>query len=977
LTVQFHRIVFQSAKARNMPDGLTVLATTPGLAPAEAAVWRAIASVQPFARPDDDDGRAFGLFAGPGGSPAPGDLFGLMCAYAPTDAYPAGVVECVLVPRFLLTRAGGNIAALIAGFRDPYATPYGVAETGAHLTPWAVTPGAAWSPKARAAAFTYLLHAVGGEPDLAFERVCTLLAAALHERGAIVYGFEESSELRLRIIQGLMALLPAPLRADFTFSTNRHEAMPSQARFVFAARHVVSTRWPVSWDEGAYPAEGEVGASAALYLSVLRAAWQDARSPGGAPDVGLWIEQLEPLDRLAEMLRDAERPLSTRLGITAERWRIEQAEQGGRAPQPNSLKAVLAHMTAAPADALRWASALAEHALRARDDEAAARVAASMDADPALDAALWALLNGRLLRQPDAVYAFVRAHLAAETRPEADSARQREWLFRLHAAALAALRVVIRRGDPEPLIAWLKLIAREPADYALAPILHDGILAAQAVTHERAQRAGCGEEPALARALALLAVRRDPAAAVSLFSDDLLVNALPPPIHDALHTYSGDPAALLNTYGPDLLMFVLARAAKARQPGLFTPYAVERVLEFIAAHHTGDGLSPTCGAAALDIDRLWREDGIAWMHDDAIAHLLALTLPHGDFLPLARTLPNAEQRARVVRLLVEDGPRQQPAAVLIGWLLRRGGAGDLTAQESFDAAEHLIARVGLAALPAETCTAVMRFIHQHPAIAVDPALLWPLLRAARAADDEAAVRALTRRIELHIEAQADDAEVLALLARLIDTLDADEDDDLTALLVSWWRGLVRAQPTARLFRWEKLLDGSREPAARDGGRDAGRENRDRDRDRDRDLEPFRTVVTSAAAFRRLLGKRSLAQFAADVDIAFDVLASLEEAYEPLSKRGGAFDSATVRAEIDARRDELSPHTLQIFASNLKALAERIADLGDARSKAGLIRRGEDVDRQLTTGEQTPHSAVDTLKWMSGYLSGAQEPDRED
>jgi hypothetical protein len=37
-----------------------------------------------------------------------------------------------------------------------------------------------------------------------------------------------------------------------------------------------------------------------------------------------------------------------------------------------------------------------------------------------------------------------------------------------------------------------------------------------------------------------------------------------------------------------------------------------------------------------------------------------------------------------------------------------------------------------------------------------------------------------------------------------------------------------------------------------------------------------------------------------------------------------------------------------------------------------MRRGDDLDRQLMAGEQQPHSAVDALKWMAGYLGGTQE-----
>lgn len=205
------------------------------------------------------------------------------------------------------------------------------------------------------------------------------------------------------------------------------------------------------------------------------------------------------------------------------------------------------------------------------------------------------------------------------------------------------------------------------------------------------------------------------------------------------------------------------------------------------------------------------------------------------------------------------------------------------------------------------------------------------------------------------------------LRRLTTDLDTLDDDDLLvddlqrittliawssaarAQFLAWWRGYVRLQSMARLQRIDKALADSR-----------------------RALDDLRTVIQAVIAFRRMLGKRSLGQFAEDVATAYTVLQGLAELFDPSPKRPGNFDPATIRLELDARAEELSPHELKIFANNLKELAQMIAAMGDSRSKATLIRRGDDVDRQLMAGEQQPHSAVDTLKWLAGYLGGTQE-----
>ena len=103
---------------------------------------------------------------------------------------------------------------------------------------------------------------------------------------------------------------------------------------------------------------------------------------------------------------------------------------------------------------------------------------------------------------------------------------------------------------------------------------------------------------------------------------------------------------------------------------------------------------------------------------------------------------------------------------------------------------------------------------------------------------------------------------------------------------------------------------------------------------------------------------------------------LAESFDPSPKRQVSFDPATIRLEMDSRSEELSPHELKILASNFKELAQLISMMGDNRSKATLMRRGDDVDRQLMAGEQQPHSALDALKWIAGYLSGTQEKDDE-
>jgi hypothetical protein len=172
-------------------------------------------------------------------------------------------------------------------------------------------------------------------------------------------------------------------------------------------------------------------------------------------------------------------------------------------------------------------------------------------------------------------------------------------------------------------------------------------------------------------------------------------------------------------------------------------------------------------------------------------------------------------------------------------------------------------------------------------------------------------------------------------------------------MVAWWRGYLREQPINHLQKLEKLLDGKR------------------------GLEPERDALGSLIALRKMLGGRRLDEFAAEIEAAFDVLQSLSTAFDPNGRRPAEFDPEVVRQELEARDDELPQEERQILANHLKELAHVIADMGDQRTRSNLIRREDDLDRGLMTGEETPHSAVDTMKWLAGYWGGRNEDELDD
>jgi hypothetical protein len=276
--------------------------------------------------------------------------------------------------------------------------------------------------------------------------------------------------------------------------------------------------------------------------------------------------------------------------------------------------------------------------------------------------------------------------------------------------------------------------------------------------------------------------------------------------------------------------------------------------------------------------------------------------------------------------------------------------GNLTAQGALDVFVRLLTAWEWRRSALPIVQQVGRVLNQHPALTVPLDALWHMVEIAAETKDEALVRVATKRITAELETIEDEAALTDLLLRLVN--ETAWHTVTRQNIIAWWRSFARGATLARLQRIDKALDSKKS------------------------LEDLRAVVGTILAFRKMLGKRTLQQFAWDVGIAYGILQALTESFDPSTKRPNPFDQATMRAELDARADELTPHEQKIMANNLKELAALIGGLGDNRSKASLMRRGDDVDRLLMTGEQTPHSAVDALKWLSGYLSGTQEKDEE-
>ena len=904
MTISLDRIVYGSPRApEDNADELVGL--TENLSPQDAILWRGLTSLQPMAGDSPAPTRAFGLFAGPGNG------FVFACTYLQNGEPQLPVYEYILVGREILTVLAGNLQSLVTLFHEPALPDQSLASP---IEPAEIPDPISWKPEERRASLDALIENDPAQMSRAF----TLLSAALHERGLLIYGYPADAEARVHVVQGLMALIPAPVRPDLTFSTNRHESISTQARVVFAERHVTSGRWTADWGTQTLPpSEAQTP-----YVQHLQALWTG--------DVHTLLEQIDQMETIATNI-PVDKTLQATLTAIAERHALDSRMTAGEEVEIDALKTALKE--APPQGELKqiYAAKLLHHGLEARDTDAAVIVTRLMDADPSLDSVLYDQLNDALQTQPDAVYAFIRARLSA--------ALDEKWLARLRTAALASLQIAITDGDSETVINWLRLVAREPATYQLTDVVHNSILAAQ----ERART-----DPELARGLLVLAIRRDPEAAETLMVDDILMSVLPNNLGRALRDFDGDPLALLQAHGIETLLASLSRAARVQNPTMFTPVAVEQIWAVYVGTQT---LSASSREAAEQIMNAWITDSAAWLAPDALGTLLTLALrEHRDdlFHQLTRPLAQREDFIPLLAGALHRSGRTNDMLALIAQIL---AVGDLSQHGVVDL---YIALLDLADWDRSTLpmmAQLARAVQQSPTITVPDDVLWQLLTVAGDAKDELIARVVSRRITAELETVEDDAILAQDLRQLVEQI--QWNNHVRGQLMTWWRGFARAQSLSRLQKLDKVLDSNRA------------------------LDELRTVVQSLVAFRKMLGKRALSRFAEDISVAFSILQALAESYDPSPKKTGGFEAATIRAELDARIEELSPNDLKILANNFKELAQLIGGMGDNRSKATLMRRSDDVDRQLVTGEQQPHSAVDALKWMAGYLSGMHEISEED
>lgn len=580
----------------------------------------------------------------------------------------------------------------------------------------------------------------------------------------------------------------------------------------------------------------------------------------------------------------------------------------------------------------KYAERLLAYALESRDPAASALVAQLMDNDPTLDKTLESELYGMVQDQPDAVYAFIRAHLADQCCDP--------WVDRLKVAADAALKVAISDAAPATSVDWLTLIGREPAKYELGDILHKGLLEAQTRAHS---------EPELARTLITLAAKRDPVVLEQLLNDKDFMAVLPNNIGAVLRDFSGDPLALLQNKGLELFMVGMSRAAQACASELFTPAAIAGIWELYVGGQPIASLPPQYQAD--NIIQIWLERGVKCLNVEALEALAIqiLTSRRDDlFLQLLHQENGAKViLPRLIFILERSHRTIEDAMNLIGRIVT---AGDMLPQEAVATYIQMLNGLEWQRETLPLIQQLARMLIKHTELIIPTDILWRMLAIGGERKDELVTKTAVRRLLVSMSPIEDDAQLVESLRRLV--TDSAWSTPSRDTIMEWWRGFIRQQAVSRISKLDKALEGKKA------------------------LEEARSILQTLASVRKMMGGHNMPEFAEAVHTTYMVLESLSEAFDSNSKRTINFDPQTARAELDAQIDMLPPQERQVLANNLRELALMIASMGDNRTRANLMRRNNDVDRDLMKGEERPHSAVDAMKWLAGYWGGTQEEDED-
>ena len=893
-------------------DEPEVLASSsPELGLHEARAWQELVSLAPFSAAAED--YAIGIFA----DPVQGEWLLARCHYHHADRQFL-TLQFIPLPAALIEQARGGLLRLATLLTEP-------PELGdfAHssLEPLEV-PAKLLKAVPRQRTLAACPLKLPDPPGSALPTLLTWLHKALQPAGLVITSAPPDLKARLALLAALQALLPrsAP---QLTFSANSHQEPTAAEDICFyegedrlsEAAHTVCNE-PLH-EETLHP-----------YPAHLLRCWQE----GG--ETALLVE-LKDLDLTASQSFGSG-ALDAELAHLAERQNLAYRIQSGQEADMERVKALLMADLPTPMRHLRlYLSALLHEELENHDSEEAALIARYMDAKPALDKQLNAELEGQLNEAPDAVYRFLRQRLSESTSPR--------WRKRLQRAAAAALRIATDEGDGTIIAAWLQLIAREPADYALGEQLHDGITAAISSAHE---------DGSLGVDLLAIAIHYAHEDLPALLGDAALLDALPHGLAAVLQAGSHDDHDLDYAALPrELAALALAHLtgeALALEP--HPPVIGERGAVILWELATADHLRwlPPQYHARRTVER-WLATAQPPLQDRAQHALLSVMLRDGadEEFRQACALWGVGEPASFARALLRSDRPQDELLALVNRLGQEEVLAPIAERETYEALWGLTESE--AAFP--IVEQIAWWVETHPDLPTPFTVFWQMLAAAARAEELPVARIALRHLLAQLDGSQDVGQLATSLAEAQAFLAWTEE--LQETLAAWWRRQLSA---ADLDLLRDLID---ELAAQPT------------------LSEALTATQTALALRGLIGSAQIHEFAAQLRQTLESLEALALAFEPLATRELQFDDEAAQAELLANAQGLSPEEAAVLGKDCQELANLLTELAEHRTRSSVMRSREEVERRLMTGQQLPAGAVDALKWLAGFWGGRQPIEDDD
>lgn len=751
-----------------------------------------------------------------------------------------------------------------------------------------------------------------------FDLAISLAGAILHERRLMIRNFPTDYEQRLDLATGLRGLLPGAAAVKFTFSTNDLQTQLEPPAIVFSDSDGDTRYWSLDWNEP----EANAAVRRHPYIQLLSAWWRE--------DSDSFADRIDSLEALAAAtIKDG--ALSAEMAAIAERHLLDQRTFTDDALKTSAIVGALSSAAPPMGDLRRrYIRKLLENALRNRDVLAGKRVAEELDADAPLEAELAGLFDEMLVSQPDTVYVFARNrlnHLGIDDK----------WISRLQAAARASLQVAIEDGDVPTLISWLELIAHEPLAYQLQDILRDGVLS----SIERARDNG-----ELGIHLILIAARRLPDIADTLYENESLIAALPTKMSRALRDNSAGALEPLIEETAEYFLLALFHGIETSEDQLVTIAMVEYLWTLFASERRID-LPVVYRPPALI--RLLASQASHQLSDDALDLHLRHVLTSDDRELLVEAASHLADRdvlfPRLSALLEDD---EFTLDRILSILNAVSSIDKIPPRDVIDAYFGMLDFYDWEPETQSLMEALARLLAKHQALHISYRHLWKCFESCGNLQLETASRATLTHLLQQFEDEGDIPLVVDGIARL--WRQGNWSRTLLNTLYDWWREHTARCSMSHLQRLERELEAHRH------------------------LEPLKQILRTALAMRRWMPGRDPVNFAQAINVACTLVEHITDAFD--HARLTDIDPQTVRRELALLRDLLSADERHILANNLRNLAHLITEMAENRSKRSLIRSDDSIDRQLNIGQAQPHGSIDMMKWVAGYLDGAHNPSEE-